>query len=139
MKFLLVKSNYKSVWAIHYYAETKAKHAVATKSVRLLPGINEVEEAEWNKVKNHKQVVAALDEGVLVVLQDPTKEDKPLDGLPSSLEKFSLKDACELVDGVMEIDVLKKWQKRETREAVKAALKKQIKELDKASESQPEG
>jgi len=139
MKFLLIKSNYKSVWAIHYYTETKAKHAVATKAVQLLPGINEVAESEWNKVKDHKQVKSALDEGVLVILQDPTKEDKPLEGLPASLEKFSVKDACELVDGVMEVDMLKKWQKRETRESVKAALKKQIKEIDKISESQTEG
>lgn len=138
MKFLLIKSNYKSVWAIHYYTKTTAKHAVATKAVQLLPGINEIAEDEWNKVKEHKQVKAGLDEGVLVVLQDPTKEDKPLEGLPASLEKFSVKDACELVDGVMDVDVLKKWQKRETRDSVKAALKKQVKEIDKAIEPQPE-
>lgn len=93
------------------------------KSVNLLPGVNEVDAAEWAKVVANPIVKYKLESGDLEVI-DMVKGANPLAGMPDPR-------AVKLVQETVVLELLEKWLAKEKRAKVVAALKKQIEELNK--------
>jgi hypothetical protein len=95
--------------------------------VNLIPGVNEIIEPEWNKLKEIKEVQEKIDEGVLVIVSEPKPGKKTEQGLPKELTPMIAGDAIDLVSGIVDLDVLKAWEKKEKRNTVIKAIKDQIK------------
>lgn len=103
----------------------------APESEILFVGMNEVDEEAWNRAtKGHKLVAALLDEEHLKVIALPKEGDKPVE-LPEMLSKLGAKDAIEAIKGVVDLSILEKWGKDDTRASVKQALDAQVAAIKK--------
>lgn len=97
--------------------------------LRIFPGVNEVEDATWNKVRD--TVKTKLDAGKLVELHATSKKDQ------KGVETFTgktLKDldhnaAESCVKDCLDRDLLDRWKKLETRDSVRLAISNQLEEL----------
>jgi hypothetical protein len=106
------------------------KHYASKQTI--LPGVQEIDDEVWEKMKQVPDVQARIEAGRLVEVKTGAKnaKDETEHGLPKSLAKFSVPDATELVSGVMDVDVLKAWSKSEKRTTVKDAIRDQLKALE---------
>lgn len=91
----------------------------APKNIILKPGINEVEEADWElALKKCPDVKKMVDEGVIVLKSQKSAHD--------DLSKFNQKEALEIVKGTFAVDLLTKWIGAESRPAVRSAINAQV-------------
>lgn len=115
------------------------KHYASKQTI--LPGVQEIDDEVWKKMKEVPDVQERIEAGRLVEVKTAATKgakDESEHGLPKSLAKFSVPDATELVSGVMDIDVLKAWSKIEKRTTVKDAIRDQLKALEPDDEKKGE-
>lgn len=103
-------------------AEGEAILLPPKRTIRLMPGVNQIEDADWEKVKALKGVQVFLEEGELLEI-DAT----PLPKRPS-------KDAIKLVKNTFDKALLLKWREDEKREDVTKAIAHQINEITPSKE-----
>ena len=94
----------------------------------LKPGLNTLEQADWDKLKNHPVIKSMLAEKELEIIAEdvpgePTKDLKELKDLSS-------KEAKELIELTFEIPQLKSWSESETRAPIKKAIETQIEKIE---------
>jgi len=120
--------------------------------VRLIPGVNEISEAQWEAIKTIKDVKAYVEAGVIKLVgaakvgtpEEAKIEEKEKDGPKApgtlgalvDLSAYGPKDAMELVNNVMDAEQLKRWRAIEAdaknpRKAVMEALNAQITRIEK--------
>lgn len=79
--------------------------------VTLYPGINELTDSDWKRVKAHPVVADIIEMGhILEVSKRPGDE--------ATLKKMSQEDAVSLVQDTMSVELLKKWLNEEKRPLV---------------------
>ncbi len=91
----------------------------------LLPGPNEMKAEQWAKVAKHPTVERWIEEGVLEIIGDETKDVSP--GVV--LSKLSPRDAEKTVSETIDMGILEAWLGKEKRPRVVKALQKQIAEI----------
>jgi hypothetical protein len=95
--------------------------------ITLLPGINKISKADCDHVMKHPIVKDKVESGDLEFLLPEGEEGAtPV----SALLKLSVKDAKETIKGSADVNILTEWFAAEKRKEVKAALEKQIEELN---------
>lgn len=102
--------------------------------IRFLPGINEVEESNWNKVKDHPLLQERFDSGALVWVKGPKDEVKkakaealpPVEDDGDALAGTTVEEAKKLVTDTFDLNLLKKWSETETRKSVLKAIEAQV-------------
>jgi len=96
--------------------------------VVIVPGVNEVVDKDWDVISKHPAVKAKIEEGVLVLVKTASEDGtkKKAEGLPATLEGMTVPAATDFIGGVFNIDQLKAWKKKETRQGVITAIDKQI-------------
>lgn len=91
--------------------------------VRFLPGMNQIEDEDWKKVKDNVGLIQRLDEGMLRIAREvesaPKKEEE-------TLSNKSMSQIVAIIHACRDLDQLKKWHAADKRQKVKAALKDQI-------------
>jgi len=104
-------------------------------SLRFLPGINEVDEAAWNKVKDHPLLQERFNSGALLWVKGPgvQKKEVPEDVPPEEVESdvealdgMTSDEAKALVAKTFSLDLLNSWLELETRKGVLKAIEAQI-------------
>lgn len=93
------------------------KPGASSKAFRLLPGVNQLPRAQWEKAKGEKMVQLHVTEGLFVELG------------AKSLAELDEKRALELVDLTVDDRLLKTWHGSEQRSKVRAALEAQGKKV----------
>lgn len=92
--------------------------------IMIRPGINELKQAEWDKIKNDKWAMAMVEDGVLdVVSEDETDAHDVVLSLKQN-EALSAVQAC------VDLELLSKLSSSETRPRVKKAIRVQIEKLE---------
>lgn len=105
-------------------------------TLRLMPGVNEVSQETWDKVKDHPHLKRLLAAGHVAVpkpvggegattVKSDGGEVRPADGLAG----FSNKEAMRLIGETVDQALLSKWLETETRRNVREAIDKQIEKL----------
>ena len=115
--------------------------------IRLVTGMNEITEKQWQTIQKNKVVLAMLESGVLefisgpeefggkkfITAKDPTAE-APIEvvGDDYSLSTLNGKEAGIIIADTFDIELLKRWSKVETRNGVKKAIETQMDKIQDA-------
>lgn len=108
--------------------------------IRVVPGIQNIPDAAWNGMKEDASIKAHIAAGTITF---PKAKAAPA-GNPGSapipdLSKVSVKDAMEVIEGVMEADTIKAMIKAEKkggkREAMINALEARLEKINEVDES----
>lgn len=117
MTTVKVKNNEPKVHTIGYaYGKTAGGHGTTGLSIRLLPGINEVDAEKWALAKKHPIVQWQVDHEVF----------QEMGGSSAGLSSMSVPGAEDLISQTLDRDLLRKWAKTEKRASVLKALEAQI-------------
>jgi hypothetical protein len=103
-------------------------------SLKLIPGINKVSDADWAKVKDHPKVKAYLADGTLKVVDGKADEIEPgsADAIDETLSGLSEKKAIDLIDETVDENLLLSWKSGEKRGKVIKAIDEQLAAIAKA-------
>jgi hypothetical protein len=106
----------------------------------LVPGVNTIEQKEWDRLKVHpviKQMLAHKEANGTLTLE-VVKDDEsaatgsaPAADISKELKDLSSKEAKEVIDGSIDLEQLKSWVESETRAPVKKAIEARIVEVEK--------
>lgn len=120
---------------------------VVLDKIVLLPGMNEVKEEKWKSARHNvldqinRKIINEIHAEVKVekkVVEDPeTKEKKSITTTTISakqLSKIPAKDAEEIVKKTFNLETLKKWKKKESRESVRMEIMNQIEAVETLGE-----
>lgn len=94
-------------------------------TLKLLPGINQVDEKMWAKAEKHPLVKHHLSEENLVV------HDEKIEG-KAGLSETPVKDAKRIIVGTFDKELLQNWKSGEKRKSVVDAIDAQIKKVDES-------
>lgn len=105
------------------------------KLIRLVPGVNEITDADWKALKAHPQIKKQIDAGDLEVVTEKDRDDKDVekDGGDANLPGKA-GDAVKAVNKCWDKDLLEKWLENENRPSVVKAINKQLKNLELSPE-----
>lgn len=103
---------------------------------RLLPGVNEVDAASWEKVKDSTFSKWYLEQGLVEIIHEPKSNGKISelsgDGSKndsSAIKKLAAKKALEIIKETYDPALLNKWAQTETRKQVLKAIEDQAQSL----------
>lgn len=101
-------------------------------SIKLMPGVNEVDSDKWALVANHPLLPARFKSGDLKWIPGNGPDDvkgKPDKVAENPISKMTQVDAIEIIKKTVDIEVLKRWAEIEKRAQVVKAIKEQIKKI----------
>jgi hypothetical protein len=97
-------------------------------TLRLFPGVNEVDGALWERIAAKDVVITSwLKDRHITVDGDPKKGAVPFADLPAD-------DAAMIVDNTFRLDVLQGWRVNEKRGGILAAIEKQVRRIENPGE-----
>ncbi|MBI4449045.1 hypothetical protein HY641_03400 [Candidatus Woesearchaeota archaeon] len=114
-------------------------------SLRLESGINEVRVEFWDEAKDNPGVKKRVESGEISVIDEktsakavatpakPETPEEPSDAGLDALNELSIANAKEVIKETFDHKTLKRWQKKETRKAVLAAIDKHLYEFSDKS------
>ena len=103
--------------------------AIERTQVQLLPGTNEVTDAEWEVMKPH--LTREIKNGVISTIEvNAAKSKKTPDGKAHDLKNMPAREALTIVGECVNPDTLAKWHHEETREEIRLAIIERMKELN---------
>ena len=100
--------------------------------LRILPGVNEVTDADWNKVRS--TLSTKIDDGMLLEIGTVTKKGDKEVVSPKKFHDFVAAEAVAIVGETYDVELLEKWRKLEKRDEVRLAIVNQIEEMKKRPE-----
>lgn len=121
-----IENHTERITRIPIMGQTAAKTVAVVDHVTLLPGVNEVDPAKWDKVKDYDLVKRLAEEGRRgkgFVVGDPKKSLK-------TLADLSEKEARYTVEDTVDAKLLAAWKASEKRETVIAAIDAQFEKID---------
>lgn len=89
--------------------------------LRLLPGVNEIDDKTLAEIRKIATIKGKFDNGVLTV-EATVNFDQ--------LATLNAKRACELIKNTFNRDLLARWRERDTRKIVLSAIVDQLKALE---------
>jgi hypothetical protein len=101
--------------------------------VTLLPGVNEVDEAAWERALSISIVQHYVDEGVFVVAG--SAKGKP--GEAAAIAGMSVGEAKKLVGETVDLQLLRSWESLEERKGVQSSITAQITKVESAVDTKP--
>lgn len=99
--------------------KNNSKYILHVGKLSLNIGPNEVEENEWDKVKDHP----------LVKIWVEKKDIEIKEGSIKDVTKLHADEAIEVIEYTFDSKKLEEWKEKEDRKTVIAAIEKQLKEL----------
>lgn len=99
------------------------------KPLQLLPGVNEVEDKAWETVESHKNVLAHIEVGNLVVMNKPPGDRKQK---TEGLMQYDVKEAKRIVKSTYDKELLTKWNDMDERKGIQTEITAQIERVDKS-------
>jgi len=119
------------------------------KTVKLLPGFNEVPDDEWKEIKQNPMIQKQIELGIIVEVAEKKEVKKKVkNGKGEEIEKTvvesgkakQLKDldaeaVVAMVEDTFDVDLLKKWKKEESRDEIRAAIANQLEKILKGGNS----
>jgi hypothetical protein len=101
--------------------------------VRFFPGINEVEDAQWDQIKDHPLLKKKMEMGQLELVQrrkPKGSEEAAQEPERPALEAMAAKKAIAVIEEIFNVDSLKKILLIEKRSGVRYAIEKQIASIE---------
>jgi hypothetical protein len=103
--------------------------------LHILPGVNSLESAKWDAIKNHPQVLKRIEDGIYEVLSQGDEQTN--DGNNENLANFKSPKAIQIVAATFDSSLLKTWEAAEKRKEVKMIIQAQLKKLE-SPETKPD-
>lgn len=100
-----------------------------TKSVKLIPGVNQLEETDWNEIKKHPMVQILIDE-------DKLEEFKKGPALNPFLKLKEI-EQIKLISETNDKSLLEEWAGQSKNAKVQKAILKKLDELEIKPEEMP--
>lgn len=116
----------------------KGQNVYKGETVTILPGVHDMPDEQWNKIKDHDTVKDRIAGNLLEVKMEQLPGGKKVKvsedtKLPVNLDSYETRKAVDLVSGVMEVEQLKKWKRMDKRKVVKDAVDAQLKAIEFAT------
>ncbi len=112
--------------------------AISPVQVTLVPGVNSIPDADWEKCQSHPTVKAMMEDGDIELVEakgEVTADDKK-NGAPD-LKGYNAKEAAKAVKATANPDLLEEWLKMESRSSVKKAIVDQLAKIEEATTPDP--
>lgn len=111
-----------------------SKAIMAGKRIRFMPGVNEVKDEDWSKLKADQEFQSFLEAKVM----EEMTPDQPVEkgkgkAAADDLSGFTDKKAKALIEATVDRDLLKSWLDKETRSGLKRVLEEQIQKVEKGA------
>ena len=129
---MIVKYTKAHVLTIHVPKDDKSKELV---SAQIIPGNNEIEKATWTKFKAHPAVKKLIENGDLLEVGGPEKDNKKSS---KGLEAYSIPEAKKIIAETYDKALLEKWAEEDGRGAIGTAVKKQLEKMAEATKPEKE-
>ena len=100
---------------------------LAGKPIFIKPGINSLTQKELDYCKTVKGFRGCVKTGA-IVLMDEAKDTKAVSGVQTIL-KMSVKDACDIIKGILNIDDLQAISEADPRKGIQNAVDAQLQQL----------
>lgn len=101
----------------------------------LLPGIQEIADSVWKKLKTQTGVKRLIMKGDLLEKAPPAKDNKKAG---KGLAKYSAEEAQFIVEETFDKKLLGDWLKIEARSVIKTAIETQLKRIEESLELKDE-
>jgi len=122
------------------------KEKQISKTIRLLPGNNEIDDADWEVAKQNESIQRSMKAGYIKevfakavekdedgnVKKDKNGQPKVKEAPAKTLNDLEAEEARAVVEDTYDIDALKKWLKAEGRDEIRAAIQNQIETIENA-------
>jgi len=105
-----------------------------SKTMILKPGINEMSDKDWAKMKDHQKFKKMLEDGDMEVVKKDNEKSKSGGEVASNLAEMKASDATKVVEQTLDKELLESWLEGEERVTVQRALDKQLKKLEYTKE-----
>lgn len=96
-------------------------------AAKILPGVNEIDDSIWAKVKDHHVVKHYVKDESLIVIERPAKDNKKS---REGLAMYELDKAIKIVEKTFDHKLLEKWKSKESRQGVLSAMEAQFKKIE---------
>ncbi|WP_346235724.1 hypothetical protein MKY04_09285 [Lysinibacillus telephonicus] len=96
--------------------------------VMVIPGVNTIEDADFEKFSKHPLIKTLINKGEIVVPEGSSSEKA------QTLKDLSAEDAIELVKDTFSVEYLEELKESETRKTVLTAIDAQIKSIVEGDE-----
>ncbi len=106
------------------------KQGQALEAIKLLPGMNEVEDKTWKQVEEHPAVKKHIEMGNLELVDRPSDDNKKA---REGLAMFDVGASKKLVKKTYDKVLLGKWKEKEERQAVLASIDEQLKYIEEST------
>ena len=112
--------------------------------IRVIPGLNELTEKEWEILKKHPDVIERMKKDIvdpkrgtvkMLEIVTETKKTDNGDNGEATISELGIKKAQELVKETFSTELLREWKESETRKGVIDAIDKQLAAIDKEREN----
>ena len=101
--------------------------------LRLIPGINEIPDAQWSAVKKSLEVKLASKkiEEVGAITAKGKGQNAPDVTVGKTIKDLSFSEAESIIKQTLDVNLLETWKKGEERQDVRLAIHNQIDEMQK--------
>lgn len=116
-----------------FYIEYTLKNLFRIGPVRFMPGIQKIDEDQWDKIKSHPLLQTRFDNGDLKWVPGRSPNDEKKKGkkqISEGLADLNESEALKMAARTFDISLLKEWAASEKRAAVLSFLKAQIDKVD---------
>lgn len=127
--------NWKKEKAGLHMIPVMAKNNKIEKYIKLVPGFNDIDDKDWENAEKNSDVKALVDSGDIEVVKEvvnPDKEAKDKKIKVSSLKDLPANEAEKIIADTWDVDVLKSWKKKESRDSVRTTIMNQLENIEKA-------
>ena len=121
------KPKFEHIKTVPLIPDAKEPKSYNRSIIQLMPGTNEVSEAEWAAIKPH--IAAEIKSGEIVPFNVDAPASKTADKKARTLGDVPARIAKEIIEKCVNPDTLKKWFKEESRDEIVLAVVKRMRKL----------
>lgn len=115
----------------------KGKYVRHAAGATLLPGANNIDEADYKRFSSHPIAKKWIEKGEIVTFKKE-ENNKDEENTVESTKDLNANEAIDLVEDTFSVSMLEEWKEKEDRKTVLEAIEKQLAELKGEGEDEDE-
>lgn len=127
---MLLKNKTVAPWAIGVSRAKKGGQMMPADIIKVVPGLNQVKDADWEMLKSHPMIKGKIDSGDLEIVTDKVVKPKEEVEAHEEIAGMKAEEAVKAIKECYNKEQLEEMLEQEGRATVRRALEKQLQELE---------